>query len=123
MCNSVLCGELGSGDLLLSAAGVRAAAELAAGLGCEGRTKRSWRGGTSMCCKRLLLADIRAPAGLPASQHSLSSLASVTRHESGLEPPLFLPCKPLCCAQEQGMSGIGMEAATSQESTGKREMA
>jgi len=89
---SVLHGELGSGDPLLSAVGVRAAAELAAGPGCESRTKRSWRGGTSMCCKRLLLADIRAPAGLPASQHSLSSLALVTRHESGLEPPLFLPC-------------------------------
>lgn len=89
---SVLHGELGSGDPLLLAVGVRTAAELAAGPGCESRTKRSWRGGTSMCCKRLLLADIRAPAGLPASQHSLSSLALVTRHESGLEPPLFLPC-------------------------------
>lgn len=70
--------------------------------------KRSWQGGTQMCCNWLLSADIRAPGGLPAS------LCSVSRPGTGYKtrkwlgatfvPPLV---GPLLCPGAEGLRELG----------------
>lgn len=72
------------------------------------RAKGSWRGGTQMCCNRLLSADIRAPKGLPASQRSVSrpGVGYETRKWLGATfvPPLVAP---LLCPWVEDLGELG----------------